>query len=126
MLLVQSKGACHDFCLFFLQFYELNILYSPFNQDPISGYDHPITHLFLIRGVLLSAGNIQAIRHCGSIWAHLSKLVSFNWLASVCLQTLRPTPAQVQKEKNEQSPRHVLHGQKKNEQILFNAFYPIN
>lgn len=116
MLLAQpiNKSACNDFCLEFYLFLsqspELNVADSPFNQNFITRYDFLLC-IYLIRGVLLRPYNVldQPIKHCNSIWSHLTRLVSFNWLASACLQMLRPTPSFERKQHCDLHALHVQH-----------------
>lgn len=131
-----NKSVCDDFCLvcfhllFLLQSHEPTVAYGPFNQNLIKYYDF-LLYIYLIRGVLLCPYNVldQAIKHCNGIWSYLTRLVSFNWLASACLQMPRST---LSFEGKQHSAFHALHVQhhilvlvfkEENGRIFFNAFY---
>lgn len=107
----KNKSACDDFCLecahlFLSQSRELNVAYIHFNQC----YDR-ILCIYLIMDVWLCPYNVldQAIKHHDSIWSHLTRLVSFNWLALACLQTPRPTLSLEGKQCRALHALHVQH-----------------
>lgn len=92
-----NKSVCDDFCLecahlFLSQSHELNVAYIHFNQNLIRCYDCLLC-IYLIMDVWLCPSNVldQAIKHHDSIWSHLTRLVSFKWLALACLLTPRLT-----------------------------------
>lgn len=109
-------AACDDFCLeclyllVLLQSHKLTVTYGPFDQNLIECYELQFC-IYLIRGVLLCPYNVldQAIKHCNSIWSPLTRLVSFNWLASACLQTARSTPSLEGKQRSAFHALHVQH-----------------